>query len=166
MRGVATTAHRRKKLQVCLLRSCRRRIQCLRWREGAHECANPGQDLAEHHLRSPKRVAWAGASRGGRSKGWAGRWADFGRGAGGLSRATWALGRMASGIEPSRSGIVCKRPCLEQKPKGSHAPESPQSQQPPSVCRPRRGAGGGGASGEWMAEAAGCMHGEVWQEEM
>ena len=70
--------------------------------------------------------------------------AGRGNGEGGVgSWATWALGRMASGIEPSRSGIVCKRPCLEQKPKGSHAPESPQSQQPPSVCRPRRWGGEG-----------------------
>ena len=45
-----------------------------------------------------------------------------------------AVGSSASGIEPSNSGVVCNRPCLEQKPEGSHAPESPQSQQPPSVC--------------------------------
>ena len=61
---------------------------------------------------------------------------------GALAWATWALGSMASGIDPSKSGVVCKRPCREQKPKGSHAPESPQSQQPPSVW----GAGGGAAA--------------------
>ena len=86
---------------------------------------------------------------------------------GGGSWATWALGRMASGIEPSRSGIVCKRPCLEQKPKGSHAPESPQSQQPPSVCRPRRWGGGrvsrgvGGRSRRLHGEAEGCVGEEM-----